>query len=223
MTKNGRRARSAGFSLIEAMVVIALIGILATLGLPAFLGMINRSQLLGTTRELAALMRSARIEAVRRGVPTVVIRTADGFTAFVNDARDGQGRFSNLTFDPPTEREIGRLSLPRRVHVAAPALDSTVNTFSGTAPTPPFAPNLPIVGAVFMPDGSALAEGAFRVADGTERNFFEIRLAPRFTGHVVVRKFDSTPPSATATIYWYEAGFSSGAATGSGPNTWEWD
>lgn len=223
MTKNGRRTRNAGFSLIEAMVVIALIGILATLGLPAFLGMINRSQLLGTTRELAALMRSARIEAVRRGVPTVVIPTADGFTAFVNDARDGQGRFSNLTRDAAELVEIGRLSLPRRVHVAAPALDNVVNTFSGTAPTPPFAPNLPIVGAVFMPDGSALAEGAFRVADGTERNFFEIRLAPRFTGHVVVRKFDPTPPSATATIYWYEAGFSSGAATGSGPNTWEWD
>jgi prepilin-type N-terminal cleavage/methylation domain-containing protein len=223
MTKNGRRTRNAGFSLIEAMVVIALIGILATLGLPAFLGMINRSQLLGTTRELAALMRSARIEAVRRGVPTVVIPTADGFTAFVNDARDVQGRFSNLTRDADELVEIGRLSLPRRVHVAAPALDNSVNTFSGTAPTPPFAPNLPIVGAVFMPDGSALAEGAFRVADGTERNFFEVRLAPRLTGHVLVRKFDPTPPSATATIYWYEAGFSSGAATGSGPNTWEWD
>lgn len=222
MTKNGRRTRNAGFSLIEAMVVIALIGILATLGLPAFLGMINRSQLLGTTRELAALMRSARIEAVRRGVPTVVIPTADGFVAFVNNTVDAQGRFTNLSIDPD-EREIGRLTFPRRVHAAAPTIDNLVNSFTGTAPSPPFVPDLDITGAVFLSDGTAIAEGAFRVADGTEDNFFEIRVAPRLTGRIVIRKFDPTPPTETSTVYWYEAGFSSGAATGSGPNTWEWN
>lgn len=217
-----RRGRSAGFTLVEALVVIAVMGIVMTLGLPAFLGMINRNQLLGTTRELAALMRSARIESVRRGLPTVVrpLATGDGYVAFVTQVRDAQGRFSNLDLDPPTEREIGRLALPRRVQINAPAADNLVNSFAGTAPSPPFAPDLAIPGAVFMPDGSALVAGAFRLSDGEGRNFFEVRLAPRFTGHVALRKFDPTPP--VVGVNWYESGFSSEAATGSGRNTWEW-
>lgn len=215
------RPRAAGFTLLELLVILGVMGVLMSFGLPAFLGMINRSQLLGTTREVASLLRSARIEAVRRGLPTVVRPNAagDGLVMFVNDERDAQGRFSNLDLDA-SEREIGHLTLPRRVVAAAPAADNVLNTFTGTAPSPPFAPNLTIPGAVFMPDGSALAEGAFRFADGEERNFFEVRLAPRFTGRVNVLKYDPTPP--VGTVLWYESGFSSGAATGSGSNTWEW-
>lgn len=48
-----RRAHSAGFTLIELMVVVALLGILATLGLRTTQRLIQRAKASATTTQMA--------------------------------------------------------------------------------------------------------------------------------------------------------------------------
>ncbi|WP_158081309.1 GspH/FimT family pseudopilin [Rhodoferax fermentans] len=70
--------RSAGFSLIELMVVIAIAAILATLAVPSFQGMIASSNLTSTTNDLVATFARARSDAVRRGKRVTVCMSANG-------------------------------------------------------------------------------------------------------------------------------------------------
>lgn len=54
-----RRARSAGFTLIELMIVVAIIGILAALAIPAFVGYIRRSKTAEATTNVRNLFSGA--------------------------------------------------------------------------------------------------------------------------------------------------------------------
>lgn len=61
-----------GFTLIEAMVVIAIIGIFASLALPGFQDTINRNKVRKTADLLAQTIVSAKSEALRRNIKTYV-------------------------------------------------------------------------------------------------------------------------------------------------------
>ena len=57
---------SAGFSLIELMVTIALVGILAVMGVPAFTNWIQNSHIRTAAESISDGLQLARAEAVRR-------------------------------------------------------------------------------------------------------------------------------------------------------------
>ena len=56
--------RRSGFTLLELMVVIAVLGILSTLVIPQFQGTFEDARLKAAARELLAVMKLARSEAV---------------------------------------------------------------------------------------------------------------------------------------------------------------
>lgn len=56
-----------GVSLMEVMVVIAIVGILAVIAVPSYNGMIEGQRLRGAAEALASDLRWARSEAVKRG------------------------------------------------------------------------------------------------------------------------------------------------------------
>ncbi len=64
----GRSVRASGFSLVEASVVLLLLGITATLSLPAMRTGLDRLQGVAAARHLAALAQSARVRAVMQSV-----------------------------------------------------------------------------------------------------------------------------------------------------------
>lgn len=68
-----RAALMAGVTLLELMVVVALIGILASIGTPAFRDMAGRYRLNAATREAVNLIKQARYAAVTRGARTRVV------------------------------------------------------------------------------------------------------------------------------------------------------
>jgi type IV fimbrial biogenesis protein FimT len=65
MMKKNKISDSSGFSFVELMVVIALVGILAAIGVPNFLRGLPEKKLKGAARNLYADMQRARLLAVK--------------------------------------------------------------------------------------------------------------------------------------------------------------
>ena len=69
-----------GFTLIELMITVAVIGIVALVAVPAMQTLINASRLSGATEELTAAFQLARSEAVRRNARVTVCASSDNST-----------------------------------------------------------------------------------------------------------------------------------------------
>lgn len=89
---DGRFTDAGGYTLIEVMVVVAILGILLTVGVPAFEGMLRSNRLSAAASALQVSLSLARSEAVKRGSDarvTLAANTAvgtwtEGWTVFVD-------------------------------------------------------------------------------------------------------------------------------------------
>lgn len=114
---------SAGFTLIEVMVVVAIVAILATLAAPSFSEMLRRNRLSTAVSALQVSLSLARSEAVKRGADarvTVAANTTagvwtNGWTVFV----DGTGT-ANVGVAPIADT-TGATGMTRVEVVAAPS------------------------------------------------------------------------------------------------------
>ncbi|WP_175541835.1 GspH/FimT family pseudopilin [Polaromonas sp. YR568] len=74
----GPRARERGFTIIELMVVVAIVGILAGLAAPSFSDLLRRNRLASASSALQVSLSLARSEAVKRGSDARVTVAANG-------------------------------------------------------------------------------------------------------------------------------------------------
>jgi type IV fimbrial biogenesis protein FimT len=77
----GGRRPMRGFTLVELMVTVIVLGILTTLAVPSFTDVLNASRLSGQTNELVSALHVARSEAVRRNSSVVFCRTGPTLAA----------------------------------------------------------------------------------------------------------------------------------------------
>ena len=185
-----RNSSHRGFTIFELLIVMAIMGVMATLFAPNFLRLVHRAKLTGTAQKLEVTLRSARQAAIRYNVQAVVrinqvneeiIYFVDVDGVNIGDPPDG-------VFNPiagrthrSTDWEVSRTALPNSVNFEAPPGD----------PDGIIAFFTPIAGenvAVFRANGSVIDEGAFRLADLFD-NYLEVRVAPPLTGRVSTRKF----------------------------------
>lgn len=69
----GSRRQHAGFTLIEALVVIAIVGIFAALAAPSFSNTIANMRIKSTSFDLVNDLNAARSEAIKRNAEVVIV------------------------------------------------------------------------------------------------------------------------------------------------------
>ena len=89
LQKHRNHAGHAGFTLIEAMITVFLVGILAALAVPSFRSSIARNRLVTQTNDLVSALTIARSEAITRNRTITFCRAAaDGDTACAGASGD---------------------------------------------------------------------------------------------------------------------------------------
>ena len=89
--------KESGFTLLEMVVVIAVIGILSAIAIPNFIAWLSNRRVNSAARQMVSLLQNARIEAARAGANVVVTFDPDGnsvidgnYEVFVDDG-EGTG------------------------------------------------------------------------------------------------------------------------------------
>ncbi|WP_337054117.1 GspH/FimT family pseudopilin [Pseudoxanthomonas sp. USHLN014] len=80
----GRRSQTRGFTLLELMVTVTVLGILAAIAFPSFQNSIRSSRVSTTTSQFTAAIAMARSEAIKNTLAAGVCPSANG-TACGND------------------------------------------------------------------------------------------------------------------------------------------
>lgn len=219
MSQSRAKSSTAGFTLLELLVILAIILIFALIGYPAFSNWIDQARITAVVRSVASKLQLARQEAIKMNAQVVAQPDfdRDEILFFVNV--DGDPGFE---FDPDpaavyktADYELARLALPSDYEFTfwspddkAPEGKTAIEGFTATS--------APLNAIVFVPHGSVLDTGAIRIADARS-NFFEIRIEPRATGKAEVLKYHPDPP-------WGDpAGFyPRGSHPDSGDPMWQW-
>lgn len=70
--------RNAGFTLLDLMAAVLILGVALGLALPSFAALLERNRVLAMIHELGAALAGARMAAVHLGRPVTVCPTQDG-------------------------------------------------------------------------------------------------------------------------------------------------
>lgn len=180
-----RTRRGTGFTLIEMLLVVTVVGITAVIAVPAFIEMLWRSKVEMAARQTTIQMRAARFQAIQE---------ADEFGIWADFAENRivLGRPADPADDPDLWLEIRAFELPGGIVFQGPG-DPGPNDAGAVVFDPPYDDNEDAVlggWVVFNADGSSDAEGEIRFAMPERNLFYATAVGPRATGKISILKYD---------------------------------
>ena len=122
-----------GFTLIELMVILAVIAIVAAFGMPKLSGIIQRNRIISDANILTVTLGYARSEAVKRGRPVNVSAVDDtvnwsgGYRVYI-DAPPTDGLFAA---DEKKLREVNKTNTPN-LNISAASANDIIFEADGT-------------------------------------------------------------------------------------------
>lgn len=84
----------AGFTMLEIIITVVIIGILSSMAVPRFLDFIQRTKSRANAVNNVAYLRAARSQAITNGIPTGVNFDVVNKQVLVFSDLDGNGRYS---------------------------------------------------------------------------------------------------------------------------------
>lgn len=130
------QSRSAGFTLVELMITIAIAAILLAIALPSFQGSLRSNRLATSTNEMIATISLARWEAIRSRRGAGLCATADGSTCGTDWNQgwmvwaDANG---NGFLDAPTDTVVRHVQASRGLNLTAGSGTIAFNNRGGPA------------------------------------------------------------------------------------------
>ena len=120
------RRDNGGFTLFELLLTVALIGILATVSVPAFSTMLARSRQVTEINSLFHAIHLARKESIRRRQVMTVCASSDGRSCLPDtDWSSGWILFNNTDRDSPPQVDPGESIV--RAHTVGESIRITAN------------------------------------------------------------------------------------------------
>jgi prepilin-type N-terminal cleavage/methylation domain-containing protein len=117
--------KESGFTLIELMVVIAIVAILASLAIPNFISWLPKRHLQSAASDIQSTIQLARLEAIKANATVVLTFNpgGDDYTVFIDN---GAGANAGNGVQDADERTLRANEMP-------PGIDMTAADFSGVA------------------------------------------------------------------------------------------
>lgn len=114
-----RRYRAAGFTLIELMITLVVLGVVMAIAVPGFTGMINSSRLATQANEVVTGIQIARSEAIRLNRLVTFCGSTDGATCV---AAGDWSQWLVMRASDSAILHTGQINAPIRVWGDVPAL-----------------------------------------------------------------------------------------------------
>lgn len=124
---------SRGFTIIELMTVVVLVGVLLALAVPSMSGFLQRRAVVAASEQFVSDMRLARSEAIKRAASVTVCRSENGSSCAGTGGNWNTGWIVFVNFNSNGVRDTDDIliraqqSLPSIAMIAAPD-ESFINT-----------------------------------------------------------------------------------------------